>query len=176
LTLSEMQSMCFLLFLAGLDTVVSGITFAMRHLALSPDLQIRLAERPQDIAAFVEEALRLYGIAPNYRQVQKDVTFHGISFHKGDMLMCLLPVSGIDPAISDDPLRFDIDREDAHHLAFSTGSHSCIGQHLARMEMRIAIEEWLKAIPRFRLANPSEPARGHGSAVIGLESLELAWP
>jgi len=175
LTLGEMQSMCYLLFLAGLDTVVSGIAFAARHLAGDPQMQARLSARPGDIPAFVEEALRRYGIAPNYRQVQKDVTYRGVAFRKGEMLMCLLPVSGIDPAVSEDPLKFDIDREDPRHLAFSTGPHSCIGQHLARMEMRVALEEWLKVMPRFRLAHPSEPVRGHGSAVIGFNRLELAW-
>jgi len=175
LTLGEMQSMCYLLFLAGLDTVVSGIAFAARHLAEDPQMQARLTAQPDDIPAFVEEALRRYGIAPNYRQVQKDVSYRGVSFCKGEMLMCLLPVSGIDPTVSPDPLKFDIDREDPRHLAFSTGPHSCIGQHLARMEMRVALEEWLKVIPRFHLAHPSDPVRGHGSAVIGFNRLELAW-
>ena len=175
LTMGEMQSMGYLLFLAGLDTVVSGIVYCLWQLGQRPDLQERLAADPSLIPRFVEEVLRLYGIAPNYRHVKNDTRFAGVEFRKGDMLICMLPISGLDPAINPDPLAFDLDREKPSHLAFSTGPHSCLGQVLARMEMKVAVEEWLRQIPRFEVAEDSLAPNGHGGAVIGFEAVTLGW-
>jgi cytochrome P450 len=173
--MAEMQSMGYLLFLAGLDTVVSGISFCLWHLARRPDLQQRLSADPTLVSPFVEEILRRFGIAPNYRQVQENVQFADVDFRKGDMLMCLLPVSGLDPLVNPDPLTFDIDRKGSKHLAFSVGPHSCLGQVLARMEMKVAVEEWLKQIPRFSLVDEHCAPPAHGGAVIGFEAVNLRW-
>jgi len=169
----EATSMVFLIFLAGLDTVVSALTFSMKHLAGDPALQTRLHARPADIAPFIEEALRRYGIAPNYRVVTRDVKRCGVAFRKGDMVLGFLPVAGLDPKVAPEPLRFDVDRPQHPHLTFSTGPHGCLGRHLAMMELRVVFEEWLKLIPSWRADRT--PCRGHGGAVIGIESLPLSW-
>jgi cytochrome P450 len=175
LRFDEMQSMCFLLFLAGLDTVVSGISFAMRKLALEPELQARLRATPADTPKYVEEALRAFGIATMRRLVARDLIFRDVHFKAGDMVLCMLPVAGLDQAANDEPFNFNLDREQPRHLAFSAGPHVCVGQHLARSEMRIVIDEWLRQIPSFRLADPATPPGGVGGAVIAIKCLPLAW-
>ena len=108
------------------------------------------------------------------RLVVADCERFGIHFKTGDMVLTLLPMAGRDDRVNDDPARFDMDREHASHLCFSTGPHLCIGHNLARMELKILMEEWTKRIPKFRAA----PGQAHGfraGTVMALLSLPLEW-
>ncbi len=170
----EIQNMCFLLFLGGMDTVANVTAFTYRHLAQDTDLQKRLAENPDDIQYFVDEGLRLFGVINTPRIVAKDCEKFGVTFKKGDMVLNILPVSGRDPKKMDNPNTFDIDRQKREYLTFSTGPHLCIGHFLARTELRILTEEWVKRIPSFRLKPSVEHDYRLGLA-LALVNLPVEW-
>lgn len=174
LSQEEILAMCGVLFLGGMDTVTNVTAFSFQHLAKDPGLQERLANEPELLPRFAEEGLRMFGVIGTPRLVVQDYDAHGVSFRKGDMVLNALWQSGRDPAKLDRPDEFDIDRKDMPHLNFSTGPHLCLGHALARAEMRILAEEWLKQVPQFR----AKPGVRHGfriGTVIALESLPLEW-
>lgn len=170
----EILAMCFVLFLGGMDTVTNVTGFSFQHLAGDRALQARLAADPSLLADFAEEGLRMFGVIGTPRLVVEDFDAHGVAFRKGEMVLNALWQSGRDGAKLTDPNVFDIDRKDKPHLNFSTGPHLCLGHALARAEMRILAEEWLKRVPAFR----ATPGARHGyriGTVIALESLPLEW-
>ena len=174
LTQDELESMGFLLFLGGLDTVANALTFSFRNLAQRPDLQSRLAAEPEKLPDYVEESLRRFAVVNQTRIVKKDIEINGARFREGQMLICPLTAAGLDDRRNPDPETFDIDRPDRQHITFSTGAHTCIGNMLARLEMRVFTREWLRRVPRFSLASTDKPAWRPGM-VMALEHLELAW-
>ena len=174
LTLDELKSICFLLFIAGLDTVANMMSFAFRHLADDPALQERLVNEPAKIPDFVEESLRCYAIVNGTRVVKQDFDFGGANFRVGDMVACSLPLAGLDESKNPEPMKFDIDRENRSHLAFSIGPHVCVGNYLAKAEMRIFAEEWLRRVPKFRVAAGFNPTFRAG-LVMAINSLPLEW-
>lgn len=175
LTLSELQSICFLLFIAGLDTVANALTFAFRNLAQREDLQARLRSEPERIPDFVEESLRRFAVVNQTRIVKKDVDLFGAKFREGDMVLCPLALGGMDDRANPNPEAFDLDREKRKHITFSSGAHVCIGNLLARAEMRIFTEEWLKRIPRFGIPAGTK-LEWRAGLVMALMSLPLEWP
>lgn len=174
LTTEELHSIGFLLFIAGLDTVANTLGFAFNHLAQRPDLQERLVRDPQSTGNFVEESLRRFSIVQQPRIVKKDVEMFGVRFKVDDMVVCSLPAAGLDDRANPEPTRFDVDRGDRKHLAFSTGPHTCVGNFLARTEMRILTEEWMRRIPSFRRKPGSEPVIRAGG-VAALHDIRLEW-
>lgn len=175
LTNEELNSIGFLLFLAGLDTVANTLTFTFNFLAQRPDIQERLAEHPDQIPEFVEEALRRFSIVQQPRIVKKDVDMFGAKFRVEDMVVCSLPLAGMDERRNPNPEIFEIDRENRSHIAFSTGPHTCLGNFLARLEMRVLTEEWLKRIPRFSRKPGCEPKMRSGG-VAALSDVHIQWP
>lgn len=170
----EILAMCFVLFLGGMDTVTNVTGFAFRELARDSGLQARLAAEPADIPKFVDEALRCFGVINTPRLVVKDCERFGAPFRAGDMVLCLLSVAGRDDRGNADPARFDIDRERPTHLTFSTGPHLCIGHILARAEIRVLTEEWLKRVPHFETV----AGERHGfriGTVTAIQSLPIRW-
>ena len=174
LTGAELQSICFTLFLAGLDTVANSIVFAFSALAGDQELQARLAADPARSADFVDEAMRRSTIANTVRLVLRDTQVGDATMKAGEMVLCALPAVGLDARLNADPMRFDIDRSEREQIAFSPGPHLCIGHHLARAEMRIFVEEWLARIPRFGIAAHYEPDFRPGT-VMQLRNLALEW-
>lgn len=174
LTMDELLSMCYLLFVAGLDTVANTLTFTFLHLARDPELQDRLAASPSDIPGFVEEALRSYAIVNPVRVVKADCDYHGASFRVGDSVVCAVPAANHDEAANRCPAHFDIDREKRQLVTFSAGAHLCVGHYLARAEMRVFTEEWLRRVPRFKTADDFKPAYRPG-LVMALPHLPLEW-
>lgn len=175
LTEHELQSIGFLLFLAGLDTVANAITFSFRQLASDPALQKRLREAPDRIPDFVEESLRRYAVVNQTRIVKKDIDIGAAHFRVGDMVLCPLTMAGLDDRKNPSPETFDIDRPDRQHITFSTGAHNCAGTALARAEMRIFTEEWLKRIPECSIV-AGQPLQWRAGTVMALGNLPLAWP
>ena len=98
----------------------------------------------------------------------------GVGLRKGDMVLCVLPLAGLDERRNSSPEVFDVDRKIRAHMLFSQGVHVCLGHHLARAEMRILLEEWLKSIPEFRVAEGYVPPYRAGQ-VMGLAKLPLKW-
>ena len=174
LTLDELKSICFLLFIAGLDTVANMMTFAFQHLARDPELQRTLTSDPGRIPDFVEESLRCYAIVNGTRIVKQDVEIAGAGFKVGDMVACSLPLAGMDERKNANPMDFDIDRKNREHLAFSIGPHVCVGHYLARAEMKIFTEEWLKRVPQMRIVSGFKPDYRAG-LVMALNHLPIEW-
>ncbi len=170
----EIESMCFLLFLAGLDTVANAAGFMFARLATMPDLQRRLAQEPDLATRFIDEVLRMSGVVATARVVTGDTKLGGAAMREGDMVLCPLALAGLDETSNPDPLTFSLDRKGSSHLMFATGPHLCVGHFLARLELRILLEEWLKAVPQFALDSGHRPQVKIGSMTAML-SLHLGW-
>jgi cytochrome P450 len=172
----EIVSCCVLLFMAGLDTVANALSFSWRHLATHPDDRAFLAARPTDrgpIAA--EELLRAFPIAQIARKVTRDTDFGGVQLKAGDMVLFALAAANRDLVHLDGARIVDFGREPVASYTFGTGPHRCLGSHLARREMAVALELWHTRIPEYELA-VDEPLLGHWGSVHGLRALPLRWP
>lgn len=164
------------LVLAGLDTTRGQLGYLFKYLAENPADRRRLVEQPALVPSAVEESLRLHTIIfGDGRKVTTDTEFHGCPLRKGDMVYGLVAAANRDPRVYDRAGEFVVDRNGSPHFGFAGGPHRCLGSHLARRELKIAVEEWLRQIPDFRLAT-SEPLRERGGgAMLGLLSLALGW-
>jgi hypothetical protein len=143
-----------LLMIAGIDTTWSAIGAALWHLAQHPDDRHRLAAEPDLMPTAVEELLRAYAPVTMARLVAQDFDFRGRALKEGDWLLLPFPAANRDPEFFPDADKVVIDRADNRHAAFGLGIHRCIGSNLARMELRVALEEWMKRYPEFDLADP----------------------
>jgi hypothetical protein len=141
--------------IAGIDTTWSAIGAALWHLAQHPGDRRRLAAEPELMGTAVEELLRAYAPVTMARLVAQDFDFHGHPLKEGDWLLLPFPAANRDPAFFEDPDAVRLDRATNRHAAFGLGRHRCLGSHLARMELRVAIEEWLARYPDFALAAPA---------------------
>lgn len=171
----EILAMSFVLFLGGMDTVTNVTGFAYQQLAQLPDLQASLAADPSRIPAFVDEAVRLFGVVNTPRLVVKDREIGDAPLRADDMVLNVLCVGNRDARKFDAPNVFDLDRKRTAHLTFSSGPHLCIGHVLGRAELRILTEEWVRRIPSFE-AVPGETHAFRMGSVMALERLPLQWP
>lgn len=167
--------MCQLLVVAGIDTTWSSIGSALWHLAQHPEDRRALIERPELMPVAVEELLRAYSPVTMARIVAEDVEFNGCPMEEGQRLLMNFPGANRDPEKFPDADRVIIDRAKNPHIAFGAGIHRCAGSNLARMEMRVAIEEWLKRIPEYRLEDPGAVTWA-GGQVRGPRALPVIFP
>jgi hypothetical protein len=140
-----------LLLIAGIDTTWSAIGSSLWHLARTPADRERLIVEPELMPTAVEELLRAYSPVTMAREVMKETVVSGCPVKPGNMVLLSFPAANRDPAMFQDADKVVIDRKENRHAAFGLGIHRCVGSNLARMEMTVAIEEWLKRIPEFRL-------------------------
>lgn len=140
-----------LLLIAGIDTTWSAIGSSLWHLAKTPADRERLIAEPGLIPTAVEELLRAYSPVTMAREVVKETTISGCPVKPGNMVLLSFPAANRDPKMFLDADKVVIDRRENRHAAFGLGIHRCVGSNLARMEMQVALEEWLKRIPDFRL-------------------------
>jgi cytochrome P450 len=177
LTDAELLDMLTVLVLAGLDTTRATLGYLFRHLAAHPEHRRRLIEEPELIPSAVEEALRFYPIVfGDGRKVTRDAEFYGVQLRKGDMVYALVSGANRDPRAYEQAGEFVIDRQRNHHMGFANGPHRCLGAHLARRELQIAVQEWLRVIPDFHVAGGEESLNERGGgAMMTLTSLPLAW-
>jgi hypothetical protein len=140
-----------LLLIAGIDTTWSAIGASLWHLAKTPADRERLIAEPDLMPSAIEEFLRAYAPVTMAREVMKETEIGGCPIKPGNMVLLSFPTANRDPAIFPDADKVLIDRKHNPHAAFGLGIHRCVGSNLARMEMTVAIEEWLKRIPDFRL-------------------------
>jgi cytochrome P450 len=145
-----------LLLNAGVDTASSAIGSSLWHLATHPSDRRRLASDPNLIATAVEEFLRAYAPVTMAREVVKETEINGCAFKPGQMVLLSFPAANRDPSKFSYANRVVIDRAKNPHIAFGLAIHRCIGSNLARMEINVALQEWLARIPEFRL----DPANG----------------
>lgn len=144
-----------LLLIAGIDTTWSAVGSSLWHLATHPDDRHRLATEPGLMDTAVEELLRAYAPVTMARLVAKDVELGGRRLKEGDWLLLPFPAANRDPHMFPDAARVVLDRAVNRHAAFGLGIHRCLGSNLARMELRVALEEWLARFPDFELADPA---------------------
>jgi cytochrome P450 len=143
-----------LILIAGIDTTWSAIGAALWHLAKSPGDLDRLVNEPDLMPVAIEEFLRFYAPVTMARLVNKDMEYLGCPMKEYDWILLGFPAANRDPKVFEDADKFIIDRLENRHLAFGLGIHRCAGSNLARMELRVAIEEFIKRFPRFELADP----------------------
>lgn len=174
LTDPELLGMGALLLAGGLDTVAGMMGFIMLHLARTPEHQVILANNPGLMPQAVEELMRRHQIANIARLVVKDTVLKGVAMKAGDMVLTPTSMAGIDDRHYADPMTVDFDRADKRSLVFGKGPHQCIGAFLARTELRVFLTEWLKRVPRFRLADGKTPIALPGRA-NGVSYLPLEW-
>ena len=166
---------CFLLLIAGIDTTWSSIGSALWHLAQHPEDRARLIAEPELMPTAVEELLRAYSPVTMARVVTEDYQYNGCKMSEGDKVLMNFPAANRDPEKFEDPDKVIIDREENPHIAFGVGIHRCAGSNLARMEMRVSLEEWLKRIPEFRLEDP-KAVTWAGGQVRGPRTMAVVWP
>ena len=140
-----------LLLIAGIDTSWSAIGASLWHLARTPADRARLVAEPELMPTAVEELLRAYAPVTMAREVMKETVISGCPVKPGNMVLLSFPAANRDPAMFPDADKVVIDRKENRHAAFGLGIHRCVGSNLARMEMTVALEEWLKRISDFRL-------------------------
>jgi len=163
-----------LLLIAGIDTTWSAIGSSLWHLAKTPADRERLVAEPELIPTAVEELLRAYSPVTMAREVMKDTVVSGCPVKAGNMVLLSFPAANRDPAMFPDADKVVIDRKENRHAAFGLGIHRCVGSNLARMEMTVAIEEWLKRIPDFRL-DPAGQVRWSEGTVRGPRQLPMLF-
>jgi cytochrome P450 len=144
-----------LLLIAGIDTTWSAIGASLWHLAKTPADRERLVAEPDLVATAMEEFLRAYAPVTMARLVKNDMTWGGVEMKAEDWILLSFPAANRDPDHFEQADEIVIDREINRHAAFGLGIHRCLGSHLARMELRVALEVWLERIPSFSLADPA---------------------
>jgi cytochrome P450 len=147
----------------------------MWHLATHPDDRRRLVAEPELMPVAIEELLRAYSPVTMARIVVDDIDFQGCPMKAGDRVLMNFPAANRDPEAFPDPDQVIIDREINRHVAFGAGIHRCAGSNLARMEMRVAVEEWLARIPEFDL-DPSGEVTWAGGQVRGPRTCPVQFP
>ena len=171
---AEKIGMVTLLFLGGLDTVAAMLSFIMDYLGHHPEQYARIVNEPGLLPQAVEELMRVHGVAGMERAATHDFEYNGIQFKAGDHLIFQPQLYGLDEEKIDDPFRVDFDRPMSPHLVFGAGVHRCIGSHLARLEIRVFLEEWTRAIPKFRSASPEDTPTNSG-IVWSPVAVNLVW-
>ncbi|MGI9523334.1 MAG: cytochrome P450 [Hyphomicrobiaceae bacterium] len=162
-----------LILVAGIDTTWSAIGSSIWHLAHVPSDRERLSQDPEFARTAVEELLRVYAPVTMARFVAKDININGCAMRAGEMALLPFPAANRDPTCFADADSVDFDRQDSHrHVAFGIGIHRCVGMHLARMELTVALQELLKRVPNFQLAGKTTWSQG---AVRGPRSLPLVF-
>ena len=175
LSQEEVQSICYLLFLASIDTVATMLSFIVRHLARDQALFRRLKEDRPAIADSVDELLRMHAFINLNRICERDTVFHGVAFRAGDNIVVPSFVTDRDERVFADPDAFNADRskrEKNQHHAFGAGAHKCIGLHVAKMEVRVVLEALFDRISSLELVSESA-VRGHGGTTMGLDTIPI---
>ncbi len=167
--------MAALVLIAGVDTTWSAIGSSLWHLASHPDDRKRLAAEPELMATAVEELLRAYAPVTMAREVTEDIEYHGCPMKAGDKVLMNFPAANRDPEAFDHPDEVQLDRAHNRHVAFGSGIHRCAGSNLARMELQVALEEWMARIPEFELAEGREITWA-GGQVRGPRILPVVFP
>ncbi len=170
----ELLDACFLLLIAGLDTITNSLSLFYYQLATRPDLRRNLAADPALIPGAVEELLRWETPTPAvFRVVAADTELCGMELHAGELVTIDLGAADTDPAFQADAGELRFDRNPNPHFAFSGGIHRCSGSHLARQELRITLREWHRRIPEYRIKPGTEPVWPPG--LRSVENLVLEW-
>jgi len=169
----EVFGHCFNLFLGGLDTVSANVGLHFYHFATHPEHQRELRGDPTKLEIGLSELLRAYAAVTTLRICAQEITVHGVTIKPGDRVAMSTPLGSNDPEAFEAPTEVRLDRRPAH-LTFGYGPHRCLGSHLARRELQIAITEMFRAIPEFTL-KPGFDVPFFLSNIIHVDELPLVW-
>lgn len=167
----DLLAFCLFVFIAGLDTVTAQLGYMFLHLATHDEHRERIIEDPSIAPKAVEELLRAYPIVVTGRKATVDTELAGVPIRAGETIMVPLQAAGRDEGQYANPETVDFDRKISRHIAFGVGPHRCLGSHLARLELRVALEEWHRRIPNYSLANPD--ITEHTAGTWGVDQLML---
>lgn len=172
-TKGEVFGHCFNLFIGGLDTVTANLGLHFNHLATHLDDQRYLRENPDKVDIAVPEFMRAYGAVTTFRVCAKAFEIHGVTLQPGDLVAMSTSLGSNDPEVYPQPEKVDFERRPVH-LSFGHGIHRCLGAHLARRELKIAMLEMLKQLPEFSI-KPGTRTGYYMSNVIHIDHLHLVW-
>jgi cytochrome P450 len=173
LTRVEQLGICHLLLLGGLDTVTATLDCELAYLALHPAQRQRLVADPPLIAGAVEELLRWETpVMVVVRAVRQDAELAGVRVEAGDSAVIMIGAANLDAEFPE-ARQVDFAREGNRHLSFGGGPHRCLGSHLARLELRVALEEWHRRIPDYHIADGAEIHWSPGIRQAG--QLPFSW-
>ena len=167
-------AMVSLLLFAGLDTVVNFLNFVMIHLARHPEIADDMRNDPLRLMRGVEEMFRRFPVVSDARMVTGDFEYRGTQLKHGDLILLPTALHGLDGTQNADPWTLDLGRRGPSHSTFGGGPHRCAGIHLARMEVVVTLQEWLKRIPEFRLREDAAPIYYSG-IVAAIKNVPLVW-
>jgi cytochrome P450 len=170
----EVIGMAATSFFGGLDTTASLTSFTVHHLATHPEARRRILADPAIIPKAAEEYIRRFSLAQSARLVTSDVTRKGVILKQNDMVQVVECLGALDERAWTNPMEVDFDRDASDNDTFGHGVHRCLGEHLARLELQVVIEEWVRAFPDFEL-DPEVPTKNYSGVVIGVEQLGLRW-
>jgi cytochrome P450 len=171
---TELLDICFLLLLAGLDTVTATLGCNLAYLAANPEQRERIVADPAQIPGAIEELMRWETPVTSVpRVVKRDVEVGGVMLREGEMVSILLGSANTDETHFEDPTHVDFARERNVHTAFGVGPHRCLGSHLARMELQVAMEEWHRRIPSYRIPEGEVPR--YSAGIREVLYLPLEW-
>lgn len=175
LSRDEMLSVLITIFNGGLDTVAAQMTHVVRYLAEHEQQRLELIADAGKIPDAVEELLRRFSIISIGRVVSRDAVYEGVELRKGEMVLCLISAAGLDEEFFPQALQVEFDRPNRRqHCAFGSGPHMCVGAPLARLELRIMLEELLPRLPGLRI-KPDAKLAYHTGVTLGLVELPLQW-
>jgi cytochrome P450 len=175
LTDLEVFDSWIMLLLGGIDNSEQLLAAAFWRLGWDRELRRRLAARPEMIPAAIEEFIRCYGPVVTCRTVYEPVSIGGVEMEPGQMLMKVLPVINRDPRQFDSPDAFIPDRRVNRHLGFGLGMHRCLGSHLAKVEIRVVLEEVLRRIPEFEFDHAQGISWTYGQT-FGISRVPVVYP
>lgn len=177
LSRDEVDAICYLLFLAGVDTVAAMLTFIANYLAQNQDLYQKIKVDKEFLEKATDELLRMHAFINLNRICEADTEFHGVQFKQGDNIVVPSFVTDRDAATFPDPHNFNPERskvERTMHHAFGDGPHKCIGMHLAKLEIKIVLEEFTKRVDAFSISDESK-IKAHGGTTMGMDNLPITW-
>ena len=174
LTREEAIKLSIQVFIAGVDTVVNLLGFVFLFLARNKPHRQQIITGQISVSGAVEEILRRFPLVTVAREVTEDMEFHGVQLKAGDMVAAPTPLAGMDNTFTPNAVAVEFGRKQGNSLTFGRGAHTCPGKNLARVELRIAIEEWLRRIPDFDVNEDAEVS--FSSGIVGVvNQLNLRW-
>ena len=175
LSRTEIVDIVYLLIIAGLDTVVSSLSLMFSWFARNPEQRARLVADPSLLPSAVEELLRYESpVMRGSRWVTESFSLNGWDFAPGEEVDIIWASANVDPEAFDNPLEVDLDRSRNAHIGFASGPHRCLGSNLARLELRVVIDQFHRRIPDYWITPGAEP-KYHNNGVRAAYHLPISF-
>jgi len=169
----EILGMFMTFYLGGLDTVYATLSWSMRYIATHPEYQQFMRDNPDKMPRVVDEFLRMFSVVSTQRRVTKDITWHGVEMKENDLVLMPIFVACRDPDFYPNPHEAELGRQ-GRLLAFASGPHLCLGMHLARREIRIALDSFLERFDKIHIT-PGKDYQYHAGTTFTMDNLPISW-